>query len=390
MSAGEFISDRERILRELAQQMQQYHIAPDELSQTLNDITSPPVKPLPTWFVFYVPALVLALLLVFLHEFWDNLAPTSRIVLTLGVGMLLHLPAIMLWSQRGRLWAGQGLLLLAVGLQSIGWFALFHHLVPTWQPEGGIALIALPLMFLQSALLWRVYRHGFLLFYPAVFAYALSLIGLHALGAHPIAILLALGASMLCLSQLILTSRYATQSIAWQALGLSLLYYASFKLLQTSAPIFLLLSMFGMGFGIRKRLPAIYILSAVTAAIAVIHGIHPWLLGSSLWAFTLVLEALLLSAFATALKCLSFSSAPAICSIFLVSSVAFPPGYSSAFILAANSPSSAFDASLRISGSGDNTATCGGNRSVVFSGPLTHHGICLSCSRMDLPICCGT
>lgn len=286
-------AERERLLRHLAEQMKHHHIDPMELEQTLATLEPEGARPLPGWFVLAAPLLVVAVVGGFLYQFWESMQPSLRMALSLGAGAVLHLPAFMFLARPDRARMGQLLLLLASGLELLGWGVLARL---AWPPLSlsGAALLALLLMAVQSLLVWRHDRRAFLLFYPLLYIYALLLLGLTALGGHPVATLLAVGVSMFSLGQLLPRTPLFAQAGLWQGFAAALLYFALFKLSQRYElmPLFLLLSLGGLWLSLSRRQPVLYAGSAAALAAGMLAVFSPLLLESSLWAFTLVLEGI--------------------------------------------------------------------------------------------------
>ncbi|NCY26356.1 MAG: hypothetical protein EBX37_16425, partial [Alphaproteobacteria bacterium] len=207
-------------LRQLAQQMQEFGIAPEELRQQVQPAPPPPARaPLPVPGMYVASLAGVGLLAAFAYGFWPSFSPALRLLLTLGVGMLLHVLAMTAW-QKPRLWRlGQGLMLLAALWQGLGWFLLAQRALPGPAQEWACYMVAAALMLVQEAVVFRHYRHAFLLFYPLACAYALCLSLLIALGGHPIVILVGLGVSMLSLSWWLSRSTYAPLAGPWIMLG---------------------------------------------------------------------------------------------------------------------------------------------------------------------------
>ena len=288
-------AERERLLRQLAQQMQEFGIAPEELRQQVQPAPPPPARaPLPVPGMYVASLAGVGLLAAFAYGFWPSFSPALRLLLTLGVGMLLHVLAMTAW-QKPRLWRlGQGLMLLAALWQGLGWFLLAQRALPGPAQEWACYMVAAALMLVQEAVVFRHYRHAFLLFYPLACAYALCLSLLIALGGHPIVILVGLGVSMLSLSWWLSRSTYAPLAGPWIMLGGALLFFSCYKLAQRT-PLevaYVLPALGGIWQGARRRLLPVLLTGTAAMAAYLLHATLNYGLETSLWPYALVIMGL--------------------------------------------------------------------------------------------------
>lgn len=297
------MTTREHTLRQLAQQMQQLGIAPQELQQELQGLQPQlPAQPAPVLALQLGAVAGCGLLAAFTYAFWPSLSPALRILLTLGVGMFLHMLAMMAWPRPRQLRLGQGLLLAAALWQGFGWMVVAQRVAPGWAPERGQALLACGLMLAQGAVLLRHYRRGFLLAYTLAFAYGFMLSLLITLGGHPMAILVALGVSMFGLAAQLSHGPYAGQSGLWQMLGGALLFFALYKL-SIGTPLeaaYVLAALCAMAYGARHRLRALLLLGTLAMAAYLLHAALDYALASSLWPYALVFMGVAQAALAVA------------------------------------------------------------------------------------------
>lgn len=248
-------------------------------------------------------------LAAFITLFWGQMNTGMRMFTTLGLGMMLHTMAMMVWQAT----AEQGLspfpakviLFAAFLLQTTGAFILLNAIASSFARSEGGAILVLLLMAAQEILLYRHYRHATILYYPFVAVSAAAFAGLLALGASPDGVALALGASLLLLSRLLQETRLGAASPAGFVLGCCLFFIALFRLTHGSLAELLYPAMLLVTYSaaIRLRSCALLWSSAVFTMAYCAYATTAYIMQSPLWSLSLVLLCLMVFA------CLSLTAA---------------------------------------------------------------------------------
>jgi hypothetical protein len=241
----------------------------------------------------------LGAVIVFLSIFWSAAANNIRIMLTLGLGLVLQLVAVMFWQRKDKRHLSYTLMPVSVLFQCGGWWALLAVLFPAAHQAGLILPPIMMTVVLSMQLgLYRFYRLGMLFSINVALAYGLLFVLMRWLNVYSVINLLTLGTSMLCLGLSLPLTAHARQANIWQFIGGLILFTACFKWAKGDVGLEMLyfISVSTLFFAaVKYRYKGVALVTATAIGQYVIYVGMATLLLTSLWAFTFVLLAILLS-----------------------------------------------------------------------------------------------
>lgn len=174
---------------------------------------------------------VFAGLCIFGGMIWDDIGPTSRIIMTLGVGFCCFIMGVSCVKDARFEKAATPLFLVAVLLQPGGLFVLLDTFSRGGDPLYGIIFVA-TFMFLQQALTFAALQRTVLAFTSFVYGTGLF-VALCQLLAIPTTLTeLILSASVLCLAYAMQQTKHASLSGFFYFCASSLLLFVSYDLLR--------------------------------------------------------------------------------------------------------------------------------------------------------------
>lgn len=242
----------------------------------------------------------------FFAAFWNSMGQGIRLVLTLGLGMLLHMLAMMAWKpdtdQPVTSLPGKWIFFAAAIMETIGWFALLRSVAPqTAQSNVGSMLVML-IMAAQETAVYLKYRQNIVMFYVLAFVYGFALSLLHLLGGDARIVVATLGLSMLFLCHGLHATRFKTLTPVWAILGTALFFTSLFKLTHGSFSEILYIAAIIIGYRAALRMRSFALLwSCAFFAVAYLsYATSVYLLLGPLWSVSLVIWGIMIFACVTA------------------------------------------------------------------------------------------
>ncbi len=232
-------------------------------------------------------------LAAFFAAFWQNMGGNTRIIATLGGGMLFHVLAMMAWQSAALPTRLPGCCLFAAAafLEAVGLYVLVAQIFPQLALGSAASLAVMLFMAAQETAVYMQYRIPFILTAPIIFLYGFAFILLHMLGGEERAVLLCLGVSLLLVGHgLRRTVAYALSPAAY-VLGCCLFYATLFNLVRGSWAEIAYVAAIAAGFTAAFRLRSEALLWSGTAfTIAYIaYGDTAYIMHSALWSLSLPL-----------------------------------------------------------------------------------------------------
>jgi hypothetical protein len=235
--------NRAEAIEDIVNRMQTQGISLQEIAQALSTptatIESKKSDLVATVFSYLGGTFIFAGITAFIAMQWDNMNSASRIIITLGPGIITFVWGV--WSLKDSRWAKltNPLLLMAAWLQPTGLFVLIYELFRSGNDARLACLLVFGVMAVQQLAAFCQFRRTLLVFTSMVFGYSAlyMLLDLADVGDNISAIII--GVSLVCIARALQTSLHAALSGVSYFIGSAFLLSGAYDLI-TRSPLELL------------------------------------------------------------------------------------------------------------------------------------------------------
>jgi hypothetical protein len=169
---------------------------------------------------------------VYISMFWAEMNSAMRIIITLGVGLVLHALVIMALKREFYVRSVKPLLLIAAVLQTTGWFVALDELLPHGNDPRYAVLFVMIVMCVQQGTAFFRHRLTMLLFGTLFFGYATLFTLCDLLDANDKLVMIGFGISMMGMAQAIRPTPHAGLSGMMYFIGGSAFCVGLFELMR--------------------------------------------------------------------------------------------------------------------------------------------------------------
>jgi hypothetical protein len=156
---------------------------------------------------------------VYISMFWNEMPSFMRILVTLGVGIALSALSVVAMKEGKYKRAIQPLILMAVLMQTGGWFVFLHEMFPQGDDWRKASLFCFGAMAVQQALIFNTFRRDDLAFTAIGFTYGALQMALSIAGMRDEYIALLLGGSVLYTAHVLQGTTHRALSTVFFFLG---------------------------------------------------------------------------------------------------------------------------------------------------------------------------
>jgi hypothetical protein len=232
------MSTREEALRQIAEIASQHQLQADEIISELNKLPPPDQAERSTGIMARILAylggvFVLAGIAIFIGMQWDHFGSAIRVMITLGVGFVIYLFAIMTTSDERFSSVTTPMFLISALLQPTGIVVMLNEYSRGGDPEHGLLFMCV-VMFVQQFLTFLAKKRTVLLFTSLFFgASGLGTLG-EILDIDFEIMALALGIGLTLVSYAIDKSEHRSITPFWYLAGSVFFLYGAFDVLEGS------------------------------------------------------------------------------------------------------------------------------------------------------------
>ncbi|MBN8532352.1 MAG: DUF2157 domain-containing protein [Alphaproteobacteria bacterium] len=221
------MTEKAQALHAIVAQMREAGLTPPDVARAWEETAAPqaPVKKpdfseiAPRVFGWLGAAFVMAGVGVYTANFWDEMGAFGRVAVTLGVGFLLNVIAIVCIRDGRYSRAEMPLIFFSAIMQTSGWFVLIHELFPHGDnPQKAVAAVAAVMAAMQVGL-YSSFKRTDLAFTTIFFAFAFLQAVLDLLGVHERYVAFLLGGALIVAGSWLARTPHAVLAIAAYAFG---------------------------------------------------------------------------------------------------------------------------------------------------------------------------
>lgn len=224
-------------LLEIVALAKHHEISVSDIANALQAAPALPSKPsssvLSTLLAYIGGIFVFAGVGVFIGMYWDDFGSAARMIVTLGVGLVAFVMAVLCLAEERYKRAATPLFLIAALLQPTGILVMLHEYASGGDTRQGLIFMSAYMLIQQGATFWAkrssVLAFGAILFACILVANTLDLFGMPE---NPIGVVI--GFSLLCIAYALQQSRHLAIAPFWYFVGGLVLMWAVFELVEHS------------------------------------------------------------------------------------------------------------------------------------------------------------
>jgi hypothetical protein len=224
-------------LLEIVALAKHHEITLNEITHALQAAPVLPSKPsasvLSTLLAYIGGIFVFAGIGVFIGMYWDDFGSAARVIVTLGVGFVTFVMAVLCLAEARYRRAATPLFLIAALLQPTGILVMLHEYTSGGDARQGLIFMSAFMLIQQGATFWAK-RSTVLAFSAILFACILVANTLDLLGMPENPIGVVIGFSLLCIAYALQQSRHFAIAPFWYFVGGFILMWAMFELVEHS------------------------------------------------------------------------------------------------------------------------------------------------------------
>ena len=224
-------------LLEIVALAKHHEITLNEITHALQAAPALPSKPsasvLSTLLAYIGGIFVFAGIGVFIGMYWDDFGSATRVIVTLGVGFVAFVMAVLCLAEARYRRAATPLFLIAALLQPTGILVMLHEYASGGDARQGLIFMSAFMLIQQGATFWAK-RSTVLAFSAILFAFILVANTLDLLGMPENSIGAVIGFSLLCIAYALQQSRHLAIAPFWYFVGGFVLMWAVFELVEHS------------------------------------------------------------------------------------------------------------------------------------------------------------
>jgi hypothetical protein len=171
---------------------------------------------------------------VYISMFWDEMNSATRVLITLGTGMVVYAMSVMALHTNKHPKAVLPGLLIGIVMQTTGWFVLIHEYFNSGSDARYAVLTVMGIMAVQQGAVFSKYRLTLLLFALLFFAYAFTGTLFDLMDMSDKLICTVLGLSMMAIAHKLNDTEHGRLSPLGYGLGGILFYVGLFQLVKHS------------------------------------------------------------------------------------------------------------------------------------------------------------